>query len=170
MQDEHYPVTKQMLDVHYRDKNPKLPDYEKYKKTQKFLGEFDKNKWNYDRNKKTSSKKESRFTNNKCVNNLKDKREPRGLRPENHTWSTRCCSRHGLTPTKEIGSESRLTSMTTSTRYHKREREMVKKSWPKNVRGSAQKMGQLRGAERERDRDVVLYQDTGNRLEKREST
>lgn len=42
MQDEHYPVTKQMLDVHYRDKNPKLPDYKKYKQTQKFLEEFDK--------------------------------------------------------------------------------------------------------------------------------
>lgn len=42
MQDEHYPVTKQMLDVHYREKNPKLPDYKKYKQTQKFLEEFDK--------------------------------------------------------------------------------------------------------------------------------
>lgn len=41
MQDENYPVTKQMLDVHYRDKNPKLPDYKKYKQTQKFLEEFD---------------------------------------------------------------------------------------------------------------------------------
>lgn len=151
----------------------KIQNYLTIKNTSKlksFLKNLIKNKWNYDRNKKTSSKKESRFTNNKCVNNLKDKREPRGLRPENRTWSTKCCSQHGLTPTKEIGSESRLTSMTTSTRYHKREREMFKKSWTKDLRGSAQKKGLLRWAVRERDRDVVLFQDTDNRLEKREST
>ena len=86
--------------------------------------------------------------------------ELKGLRPEKMMINKMLLTTWTDTNKKNIGSDNK---QTTRSRYHKREWEMFKKSWTKDLRGSAQNLGLLKRAMRERDRTWYSSQSTGNK-------